>query len=769
MTDARHPAQRAQLFPVRHHSPRAAVCLERLLDHERPALLLIEGPSDANGLIDVLTDSGSTPPVAILAYRTDAEPDSVVWPFARYSPEFVALQWARANGVPARFIDQPAGVVLAEQQRARAQPPSALAAEAAEPAREVQAPFGERLAQHFGLRHFDEFWDSFFETPDYDSATYRVALDAYAEALIAAHAIDEGPRDALMAAAIAEAAHTVTPEQIVVVLGAAHAAALNRGRFAPTAPPSIDALPCALTLIPYSYPRLSERSGYGAGNRAPWYYERAYGSDLDYGQASLRVLLEFSSSLKLRGFVVSLADVLEAWRLCRQLSMLRGKSAPGLDELADAARAAMTRGEQAPIAEFLEPLLIGQRIGQVSARQGLNALQQEFNDALTRFKLPRIDASETLSLRLNDPLHAQASEFLHRLRVADIPYAGYAGSQAIASAGRIDGDEAGGFAAFSRVREHWTVQWTPATDVALHERILYGDRLEIVCERKLAERLTGAMQVARASEVLIDAVLTQARDAIARALADTERLSAADEDVLSLASGARTLVGLIAYGQSRAALNALKATVERLLLGAFARARLRIATACRGDANATAPARGAMKILNELALAQPMLEPKLWFAALHEVAADSALEPTASGCATALLALAHELDERGLAVLLDTRLGDTLTPARAADFLTGLFDVNALVLLKNPALVAALSGFLQALPIALFRDALPALRRAFSELKPSERRILLEQLVRAHSADETAAAATLKAPDAAALKSLGADLDAALDDLGDLL
>ena len=69
-------------------------------------------------------------------------------------------------------------------------------------------------------------------------------------------------------------------------------------------------------------------------------------------------------------------------------------------------------------------------------------------------------------LKLGDPLQVESSIFLHRLRVADIPYASFQGSS-----GRGVPEEAGGVGALGRVREAWQAQWTPATDVALVERM----------------------------------------------------------------------------------------------------------------------------------------------------------------------------------------------------------------------------------------------------------------------------------------------------------
>ena len=101
------------LLPVRHHSPRASRVVADELERIAPALVLIEGPSDAGDLVPVIVDAETRPPVAILGYRTDGPSQSVLWPFASYSPEYVALAWAARRGVEARMIDLDIGTALA--------------------------------------------------------------------------------------------------------------------------------------------------------------------------------------------------------------------------------------------------------------------------------------------------------------------------------------------------------------------------------------------------------------------------------------------------------------------------------------------------------------------------------------------------------------------------------------------------------------------------------------------------------------------------------
>ena len=51
-------------FPIRHHSPACAWHLERIIARYRPDCILVEGPENANALIDVLTDPETYAPVA---------------------------------------------------------------------------------------------------------------------------------------------------------------------------------------------------------------------------------------------------------------------------------------------------------------------------------------------------------------------------------------------------------------------------------------------------------------------------------------------------------------------------------------------------------------------------------------------------------------------------------------------------------------------------------------------------------------------------------
>ncbi|MGI5179926.1 DUF5682 family protein [Dactylosporangium sp. CA-152071] len=104
------------LLGVRHHGPGSARAVRRALSAFRPDVILIEGPPEADPLVPFAGDEDMRAPVALLAYPAD-NPDPKLrasfWPFAEFSPEWQAIRWAVACGIPVRFIDLPAAIRLA--------------------------------------------------------------------------------------------------------------------------------------------------------------------------------------------------------------------------------------------------------------------------------------------------------------------------------------------------------------------------------------------------------------------------------------------------------------------------------------------------------------------------------------------------------------------------------------------------------------------------------------------------------------------------------
>src|SRR5215467_5294877 len=117
------PAQaeeRVHILGIRHHGPGSAALLRKALDVLDPASVLVEGPPEGNEQIQYVADPDLKPPVAMLLHAADEASLASFMPFAEFSPEWQAIQWALKHKRPVRFIDWPAAVSLALEKAARA-------------------------------------------------------------------------------------------------------------------------------------------------------------------------------------------------------------------------------------------------------------------------------------------------------------------------------------------------------------------------------------------------------------------------------------------------------------------------------------------------------------------------------------------------------------------------------------------------------------------------------------------------------------------------
>ena len=259
------------IFGVRHLSPAAAWHLRRTLDEVRPRLILVEGPSDFSDQMDWMCHPDTVLPAAMLAYTRESPVRTILYPFAVYSPEYQAILWAHQNGVECRFMDLPSSVFLAfdtDEPEDSDETPA------------VDTPTTEwvyhRLETLSGEAH-DTFWERHFEQLTFPDA-YRAAADAFGRQLREA-AYADAPRrtaenlvrEAYMKRTIQAAMNSGIPaEAVFCVCGAYHVAGLENGAVMTDAEEkTLPRVECCSTLMPYSYYRLSTRSGYGAGNKAP--------------------------------------------------------------------------------------------------------------------------------------------------------------------------------------------------------------------------------------------------------------------------------------------------------------------------------------------------------------------------------------------------------------------------------------------------------------------------------------------------------------------
>ncbi|HET9382165.1 MAG TPA: DUF5682 family protein [Streptomyces sp.] len=610
------------LLGVRHHGPGSARAVRAALDATRPRALLIEGPPEADGLIELAGDEAMRPPVALLAHAVEEPGRSVFWPLAEFSPEWVAIRWAltREVPVPVRFIDLPATHTLA--RRSGAAPGDADAAPgrcgtgdggsrdigtgpadghvrpgAPGDSRPVEGPVRDQgedpprdgdtdrlrtvradplavLAETAGYDDPERWWEDVVEhrgAVEADPLAPFAALEEAMGALREAYGDGgdgwDGVREAYMRLRL-RAARREFGDAVAVVCGAWHVPALRRRTTVAADRALLKGLPkvrADMTWVPWTNRRLSRSSGYGAGIDSPGWYGHLFGVP---DRPVERWLTRVAGLLRAEDRIVSPAHVIEAVRLAETLAALRGRPLPGLTETTDAVRAVMCDGSDVPLALVRDRLVVGDAMGEVPPTAPAVPLQRDLSRTQRRLRLTPEAQERELELDLRKETDAGRSRLLHRLRLLGVEWGGTAASRG--STGTF--------------RETWLLRWEPELVVRVAEAGVWGTTVLAAATAKAeadAVAATGLADVTGLAERCLLAGLPDALPTVMRTLADRAAL---DTDVGHLAQALPALVRALRYGDVRgtatAALTGVAAGLaERIFVG--------LPPACTGlDANA---------------------------------------------------------------------------------------------------------------------------------------------------------------------------------------
>jgi hypothetical protein len=743
-------ASAPHIFGVRHLSPAAAWHLRRLLDRVRPKLVLIEGSDDADDLIPHIVSPKSRLPIAILAYTADAPVRTFVYPLAVYSPEYQALVWCQENKVKARFMDLPASIFLGLMDRDDGT--AALGPEKVEEKKEEEKEGEEEadaelipsteerltrrsiydhVAQIAGEPDYETYWERHFEQLRADNS-YLDAARTYGEQLremedfATRESAENLVREAYMRRKIQEAiASGLKPEEIVVITGAFHATALG-----PDLPAMTDAefkklrrRESKMTLMPYSFFKLSSQSGYGAGNHAPAYFEMVWNSYNDNSAPQLPMLFLSRVARELResGTFRSTAEVIDGVRLAETMAGMRN-SLPTLRELQDATVTLLGQGDPAVVRESLLRVEVGTAIGALAKGVSQTSIQDDFNRELERLKLAQfktgVKRDLDLDLRENRRVKSAVaafidlhrSSFLHRLAVLEVPFA-----KKVAV-----GQEGANWA------ERWALQWTPEAEIAIVEAVLLGETVELATAFKFKQRLEKATTVAEASTIIREACECGMSSSIELARQTLQRLANDSTDFIALAAASYELGLVIRYGDVRQFdAEPLKPLLQQL----FLEGALTLFGATNCDLAAARKMLVGMNELNKVALDYTsLIDEPLWIGELQKLAQADHLNPLLSGYACALLLERNLISNDELAKEVSRRLSPGIAADLGAGWFEGLAQRNRYALLTRLALWENLDSYVASLTDDEFKRALVFLRRAFGEFSPQEKRSITENL-----------------------------------------
>lgn len=725
------------LFGIRHHGPGCARALREALERLEPDIVLVEGPPDAHGVLPLLTNPAMKPPVALLIYAPAAPAHAVYYPFTSFSPEWQAMRYALTRAIPARFIDLPQSVRLAQEINAAAAttapaspevkgvperlPAADAVAETLPDAPATGAPTVRDdplalLAEAAGYADHELWWERQIEQRQNANDLFEGILEAMTalRADLTPKDEEEALREAHMRQSI-RAAEKEGFNRIAVVCGAWHTPALAQRDHAKGDASLLNKLPRAkveATWIPWTNSRLAWRSGYGAGVSSPGWYEHLWTAT---DRTGVRWMSRAAHLLRRQGMDVSSASVIEAVRLSEALAALRDLPMPGLTEMHEATLTVLCNGDEAPMTLIRDKLEIGEHMGEVPPETPAVPLQRDLEARQRRLRLPASADFKDYDLDLRNENDRERSKLLHALRLLGIEW----------------GESRQAWNKLGTFHEYWRVQWQPEFAVGVIEANIWGNTIESAATAAVRSTVAKADHLAELTDLLDRAILADLQDAVDDLLVHIQARAAVSADVRRLMDALPPLARVARYGDVRGTrVEQVLPVIENL----FARIVVGLPSACASlDDDA---ANEMVASIEHAQQAMDMLQRDdlrpAWQSALRAVMERGGVHGLVRGRCCRLLLEQRVVDEEELRRLAGLTLSPATPAPEAAAWVAGVLRGGAQMMLVQDGLWQALDSWLVALDGDIFVALLPLLRRAFADFEAPARRTMGDKVKHLH-------------------------------------
>ncbi|WP_341837537.1 DUF5682 family protein [Chitinophaga pollutisoli] len=689
---------------IRHHGPGSAANVQQFLESLRPDIVLVEGPPEADDILQWADHEDLQPPVAILVYQSDDIKRSVFYPFAEFSPEWQAIRYAKRNNIPVRFMDLPVAHSFALKDEERPK-------EETNADEQLPHPM-ETMALAAGFPDHERWWEHTFEHRRKNEQVF----DAIGEVMQAMRASDpsrhdreEQLREASMRRIIRQAEKEKYKE-IAVICGAWHAPALTDMPSQKTDNELLKGLPkvkTECTWTPWSYNRLSYQSGYGAGIHSPGWYEHVWHHPDDDGS---RWMANVARLFRENNMDTSVAHVIESVRLAESLAALRGLPKAGLEELNEATISVLCMGESVMMKLIGEQLIVRNKMGQVPSAIPKPPLQVDIEKHQKKLRLPASADWKDYLLDLRKENDLERSVFLHRLQLLGIEWA--------------QRSEAGGKGTF---KEQWRLQWDPAYTIEIIEKGVWGNTVAEAAARFVVAEAEGTGSLPKVSQLLSATIPAELPDAVETLIGMLNNLSAASSDVMQLMEVIPPLVSISRYGNVR---KTDAVMVTDIATGIITRICISLPNACNSISDDAAQT--LLELLYRMNDAVNLLQQPAttaeWQQMLRMVANGRQTAPVLAGYSTRLLVDAQLLKDEPLVRAFNFAMSHATAPAIAAAWLEGFLKGSGTLLLLDPQLWQVVNNWVATLDENNFNQVLPLLRRTFAHFTHAERRRLGEKV-----------------------------------------
>ena len=689
---------------IRHHGPGSCRNTLQALERIRPDLILLEGPAEAEALMPFIDDQRMKPPVALLGYQPDAPQNAVFYPFADFSPEWQTLRYATRENVTLRFFDLPLlhslaftseGSDKAEQEKAP----------------EVSSDPFDLLAEAAGYPDGESWWNMNVEQRKNNADIFkavREAVCALRETLPEYTSQRDLIREAWMRRMI-RTAQKESFERIVAICGAWHIPALEKMPKAKEDNELLKGLArvrVECTWIPWTYDRLTFRSGYGAGIESPGWYDYLWRYPDDDGTLWVS---HIAAMLRKRKMDISVAHVIETVRLARATTALRGLSAPTLEEYNEAVTTVMGFGDRMLLQLVKESLVVGDRLGEVPDAVPKVPLLIDVERLQRRLRVPFTAEIREITLDLRKENDLERSLFFHRLALLDIDWAK---PETVAGKGTF--------------KERWSLYHKPEQIVCIIERAIWGNTVKEAVQKYVSDRMAGITRIPDLTNLLDRVIPADLPELVAAMTLQLDRLSAASSDIIEMLEAVPDLVNIVRYGDVR---NLDFSKVEDLL-------RVMVARILSGGLlvciNIDEEAAGELlEHLSATNYAIATLDDEelndMWYEFVQQIRSSSSAHPLLSGYATRILNDRGKISREEMQRTLSFYSSAGNAPSDVAYWFEGFLRASGSVLLLDDDLWQLVNNWICGLSKENFMELLPVIRRTFSNFSPAERRKLGEK------------------------------------------
>lgn len=699
------------ILGIRHHGPGSARNVASFLKKLQPDIVLVEGPPEAETQLQWVIHKEMKPPVALLAYNSENPKQAVFYPFAEFSAEWQALYYGTYNNIPVRFFDMPLTHSFAlDLERQQGEINQTEEIKETEPSYDTRDPFSY-FAEIEGYNDGELWWEMHFESSVIDAEIFdavREAVTALREILPQKNNKREKLREAFMRKGI-RAAEKEMYSKIAVVCGAWHVPSLIH---MPPLKEDNELLKGLLkskvetTWIPWTFNRLTYRSGYGAGVLSPGWYDHLWHYPKDDG---IRWMSKVAKLLRKKDMDISVAHVIESVRLANALAAIRNFSRAGLDEFNEAIVTVFGFGDDILLRLIHEELIVSDKMGTVPDTVPKVPLLIDIEKYLKKFRIQALNEIKELKLDLREPNDLAKSTFLHRIALLEVNWGSLVSSR---SKGTF--------------KEIWQLMWEPEHSIQIIEKGVWGNTLEEAATNYLSHLASGAGSASELVGLLEKSVPTDLPGSIKTMVSKLDTLTAATSDITELMKSVPGLANIVRYGNVRNTdLNALKGMLDSMV----ARICIGIHLACMNIDIDSAQDMLDMVIKTDYAISVVNDEEliRVWQEALFKIQSSNQTNPLIAGYSTRLLTDKKIIGYTEAEKQLSFYMSVSNSPSDAAYWFEGFLKSSGTILLLDDQLWNLMNNWVESVDEGNFTELLPVLRRTFAEFTQAERRKIGEK------------------------------------------